>query len=148
MVTDTRAEKQVNGTIKRKAEGTSDQPPAKRQQVKKSDAEQKERFNSLPTSLAEEVEKKPPVKRESSESDVSSTSEKNVTKQHVIEEARRFHAYWDKYKVLHDRLSKEPSADRDEKDLDNLWKMHTRLKVLKEQIWKDWARIEKIESAR
>lgn len=116
--------------------------------MKKSEAEQKERFNSLPKSLAEEVDKKPPVKRESSESDASSTSEKIVTKQHVIDEARRFHAYWDKYKDLHDRLSNERSADRDEKDLDSLWKMHTRLKVLKEQIWKDWARIEKTESAR
>lgn len=148
VVTDTKSEKQVNGSVKRKAETTSEQPPAKRQQVKKSEAEQKERFNSLPKSLAEEVDKKPPVKRDSSESDASSTSDKIVTKQHVIEEARRFHAYWDKYKDLHDRLSKERNADRDEKDLDNLWKMHTRLKVLKEQIWKDWAKIEKIESGR
>lgn len=148
VVNETRSDKQTNGTMKRKAEGPSEQPPAKRQQVKQSEAEQKERFNSLPKSLAEEIDKKPAVKRENSESDASSTSEKMVTKQYVIEEARRFHSYWDKYKDLHDRLSKERSADRDEKDLDNLWKMHTRLKVLKEQIWKDWARIEKMESSR
>lgn len=148
VVAETRSDKQVNGTTKRKAEVNQDQPPAKRQQVKRDETDQKERFNSLPKSLADEVEKKHPTKRETPDSDASSISEKTLTKQQVIEEARRFQEYWDRYKGLHDRLSKERTADRDEKDLDKLWKMHTRLKALKEQIWKDWARIEKIEAAR
>lgn len=138
----------MNGAVKRKAEAGSEQPPAKRLQVKKNDADQQERFNSLPKSLAEEVEKKPQPKRGGSESDSSSSSEVIVTKQRVIDDARRFHIYWDKYKELHDRLSKERAADRDEKDLDNLWKMHTRLKARKELIWRNWARIEKSESTR
>lgn len=142
-------DKQASGTAKRKAEPNHEQPPAKRQQVKKEETDQRGRFNSLPKSLAEEVDKKPQSKRDSPDSDASSVSEKPiVTKQLVIEDARRFQEYWDKYKGLHDRLSKKRSADRDEEELDKLWRMHTRLESFKEQIWKDWARIEKIELAR
>ncbi|KAJ9664742.1 hypothetical protein H2198_000088 [Neophaeococcomyces mojaviensis] len=128
-------EKHSNGPNKRKAESSADQPPSKRQHINSSG--NKDRVNG-------DAPKVP--KRDSPDSDTISTSEKSaITKQHVENEARQFKKYWDRYKDLHDRLEKQPDSQRDSTDIEKLWKMHLRLKEMKEQIWRDWDKLEKLE---
>jgi len=137
--------KLANG-IKRKAEDSEAGPPAKKQMVNGTSTKNDlDRFNSLPKALTDQIDRRP--KRDSPDSDASSISEKIVTKELIIEDARRFHKYYSKYKVLHEKVNKQKASERKDEDVDHVWSMHKRLQEMKDRIWKDWARVEKMEKA-
>lgn len=142
MVEEEDQNKLVNGT-KRKAEPHKDAPPAKKQQVKSRN--DTNRFNSLPEALNNELGRHPPSKRESPESDASSVSEKPVTQEQIVEEAKRFHKYYTKYKDLHEKINKQRASDRKDEDVDLVWSMHKRLQEMKDRIWRDWTKVERME---
>ncbi|KAK5945198.1 hypothetical protein PMZ80_002402 [Knufia obscura] len=141
-IADKKPDKLVNGT-KRKADDHQAAPPTKKQHVNGTAKPDPNRFNSLPKALTDEVERRP--KRGSPDSDTSSISEKVVTKEQIIEEARRFHKYYAKYKDLHEKVNKQKASERKDEDVDHVWTMHKRLQEMKDRIWKDWGRIEKME---
>ncbi|KAK5091387.1 hypothetical protein LTR05_001570 [Lithohypha guttulata] len=136
-----RPEKHING-VKRKSENDQELPPAKKKTLTngKNDPE---RFNSLPKSLENEDRDRPPIKRTTSDSDSSSEPEKSKTKDKLVEDTKVFQQFYNKYKTLHDKLHKLPAQERDDADLDKVWKMHLRLKEMKNNIWKDWDKLEK-----
>ena len=134
-------EKQANG-IKRKADASHNGAPAKKQHLTNGRNDH-DKFNSLPKPLADEINRQPPSKGGSPDSDTSSGTEKTFTKSGLIEEARKFHKYYANYKDIHEKLNKVEPSKRDDDELDKLWKMHVRLKEMKEQIWREWDRLEK-----
>jgi len=133
----------INGA-KRKAEDHQSTPPAKKLQVNgtstKHDAD---RFNSLPKALSDEIARQP--KRDTPESDASSVSDKVITKEQIIDDARRFHKYYAKYKALHEKVNTQKASERKDEDVDRVWTMHKRLQEVKDRIWKDWGRLEKMD---
>ena len=139
-VTAKRPDKLVNGT-KRKADDHQVAPPTKKQHVNGTAKPDSTRFNSLPKALTDEIDRLP--KRDSPDSDASWTAEKVVTKEQIIEEARRFHKYYAKYKDLHEKVNKQKAFERNDEDVDLVWSMHKRLQEMKDRIWKDWGRLEK-----
>jgi len=140
VVSERKSDKTLSGANKRKAEASSDQPPTKRQQVDSSGDKNRGVLNPSGGTQKES-------KRDSPDSDTISTLEKPaITKQNVETDARQFKKYWDRYKELHDRLEKQSESERDSTDIEKLWKMHSRLKEMKEQIWRDWDKLEKLES--
>jgi len=62
----------------------------------------------------------------------------------VIQDARRFQKYYKRYKDLYDRVSLMNEKERVDKDMDDLWKMHKRLKEMKADIWGNWDRVDKV----
>jgi len=134
----------VNG-VKRKADDYQSAPPAKKVHVNgTSTKNDPDRFNSLPKALSDEIARLP--KRDSSESDASSVSDKVITKEQLIEDARRFHKYYAKYKALHEKVNNQKASERKDEDVDRVWTMHKRLQEVKDRIWRDWARLEKMDN--
>ena len=87
---------------------------------------------------------KPSLDRKVSESERSSSPEKaGPAREEVMDEAKRFQLYYKKYKDTHERLSKIPEEERDQKETDDLLKMHKRLKEMKAEIWVNWDKVEK-----
>lgn len=139
----TKPQKQVNG-VKRKAQTAQDVPPAKKQQL--TNGEHKVgRLSGLAKLSDKDNSERPVVKRNHSDSSAASGSDAKYTKDGLIEEAKSFHKFYAKYKTLHDKLHALPDAERDDADLDKLWKMHVRLKDIKDEIWKEWGKLEKAE---
>ena len=136
-------DKASNGT-KRKAAPHENAPPAKKAQVNGTKPDK--RPNGLPSSLADEIDRRQATKRSTPDSDASSVSEKSLTRESVIDDAKRFQKYYVKYKDLHDNVNRQPEADRKDEDIDKVWSMHKRLSDLKDKIWKDWDTIEKARS--
>ncbi|RMZ81917.1 hypothetical protein DV738_g1935, partial [Chaetothyriales sp. CBS 135597] len=115
--------------VKRVAEEVENSRPAKKQQV-----------NGVHNNKVD----KPPLKRKISDSGQSSGSDKTgPDRQGVMEDARRFQRYYKKYKDAYDKLSKEPEEERDNKEVDDLIRMHKRLTEMKSEIWDNWNKIEK-----
>ncbi|KAK5093018.1 hypothetical protein LTR70_000515 [Exophiala xenobiotica] len=134
----------VNG-VKRKADDYQSAPPAKKVQVNGTSTKNDlDRFNSLPKALSDEIARLP--KHDSSESDASSVSDKVITKEQLIEDARRFHKYYAKYKALHEKVNNQKASERKDEDVDRVWTMHKRLQEVKDRIWRDWARLEKMDN--
>ncbi|RMZ79030.1 hypothetical protein DV737_g3606, partial [Chaetothyriales sp. CBS 132003] len=116
-------------SVKRVAEEAEDDRPAKKQQV-----------NGVHSSKDDKLL----LNRKISDSGQSSASDKaGPDRQGVMDEARRFQRYYKKYKDAYDKLSKVPEGERDDKEMDDLIRMHKRLKEMKSEIWDNWNRIEK-----
>lgn len=143
VVANAKPPKPVNG-VKRKAESTHDMPPGKKQQLTNGKT-RAELTNGSGKAAEKEQKERPGVKRNHSDSSASSTSDVKRTKEELIEEAKGFHKYYAKYKALHDSLHALPDAERDDGELDKLWKWHVRLKDMKDGIWKEWGKLEKAE---
>ena len=135
IVKDRMGAKSEDKTMKRKQDDSSGEPPAKRQQV-----------NGVSSEIAQNATKsseRPQLERKSSESERSSSSDKpGQVRDEVMDKAKRFQAYYKKYKDLHDRINSTPEKDRDAKEMDNLWIMHNRLRDMKKEIWNDWDSVE------
>ncbi|RMD43027.1 hypothetical protein DV735_g2138, partial [Chaetothyriales sp. CBS 134920] len=115
--------------VKRVAEEAESSRPPKKQQM-----------NGIHSSKVD----KPPLKRKISDSGQSSGSDKTGPgRQVVMDEAKRFQRYYKKYKDAYDKLSKEPEKERDDKEVDDLIRMHKRLSEMKSDIWDNWNKIEK-----
>jgi RNA polymerase II elongation factor ELL len=123
-------------TVKRKPEEYGQEPPPKRQQL-----------NGVHTSskLTNRVtQHKPVLERKISDSERSSSSEKvGPAREDVVDDAKRFQKYYTRYKEFHDKLSKIPEEERDEKEVDDLLRMHNRLKEMKAEIWVNWDKAER-----
>lgn len=143
-----KSDKLTNG-VKRKAEPHDAAPPAKKQQgnpnglAKKNEAA---RFNALPASLNDAIDPRATPKRASPDSDVSSGSDKSLTADQIVREAKKFRAFYARYKDLHDKLNKQKDEERKDDDVDRVWSMHRRLAEMKDKIWKDWEKVEKTNS--
>ncbi|KIW89920.1 uncharacterized protein Z519_09350 [Cladophialophora bantiana CBS 173.52] len=134
------------GPVKRKAAPTDEERPAKRQQ------QQQTPSSSHSTPLTNGTAEHPALKRPAvpvrTDSERSSSPEKpGPSRADVIEEARRFQKYYKRYKDLYDKISETDEKERDDKDMGDLWKMHKRLKEMKADIWANWARLEKLDTA-
>lgn len=70
-----------------------------------------------------------------------------MSKDELINEARNFQRYYTKYKTLHDKLNSTSVSERDDSDIDYVWKMHQRLSEMKDQIWRDWGKLEDSDKA-
>ncbi|ETN46454.1 uncharacterized protein HMPREF1541_00638 [Cyphellophora europaea CBS 101466] len=128
---------QNRSSIKRKQEESDDIPPAKRPQLNGAHSKS---INGTTKPL-----ERPALSRKISESERSSSPEKPAhARDEVLDKAKRFQLYYKKYKNLHDKVARIPDKDRDDKDMDNLWEMHRRLKDMKTEIWNNWDRIEKV----
>ena len=123
--------------VKRKSDEHDSEPPPKRQQVNGVHTSSK-----LTNGITNDTP--PVVERKISDSEVSSSPEKGgPVREEVMDDAKRFQLYYKKYKDTHERLSKVPEEVRDQKEMDDLLKMHQRLKEMKAEIWNNWCRVEK-----
>lgn len=113
-------------------------PPAKRQQVERSNTPKLS--NGVHASSTQ-----PHLKRKISESEQSSSPEKRGPgREDVMDEAKRFQKYYKKYKTLHEKIASTSEKEREDKDLDDLWRMHKRLGEMKSEIWDNWEKVEKL----
>lgn len=79
---------------------------------------------------------RPVISRKESESEsVSSPEKPEQTTSRMLEKTQRFQKYYEQYKTLHERVSKN---EANKSEADKLWTMHNRLKDMKEEIWRDW----------
>jgi RNA polymerase II elongation factor ELL len=79
---------------------------------------------------------RPVVTRKESESESISSPEKpEQTTSRMLEKTQRFQKYYEQYKTLHERVSKN---EANKQEADKLWTMHNRLKDMKEEIWRDY----------
>ena len=85
----------------------------------------------------------PKLTRGISESERSSSPEKpEQQRTRVIEGAKRFRRYYQRYKEEHDKMALTAECDRKDSDVAALWKMHQRVKEMKEEIWNSWDKVE------
>jgi RNA polymerase II elongation factor ELL len=131
---------------KRKTDPSEDARPAKRQQQQpQQDARPRSTHLKPLTNGEHHILKRPtgPVRTDSERS--SSPEKQNLNRDAVIEEARRFQKYYKRYKELHVRLAQIDEKDRDDKDMNDLLKMHHRLKEMKADIWANWEKVENMK---
>ncbi|KAJ9502828.1 hypothetical protein H2202_001950 [Exophiala xenobiotica] len=122
---------------KRKVAPTDEERPAKRQQPDSA------RLTPVPNVTAEQLKRPAPVR---AESEMSTSPEKPGPNRHdIIQDAKRFHKYYQRYKDLYERISQMDEKERDDKDMNDLWKMHKRLKEMKADIWNNWGKVEKAD---
>lgn len=125
---------------KRKVAPTDEERPAKRQQPDSA------RLTPVANVTAEQLKRPAPVRTES-ESERSTSPEKPGPNRHdIIQDAKRFHRYYQRYKDLYDRISQMEEKERDDKDMNDLWRMHKRLKEMKADIWNNWGKVEKADT--
>ena len=125
--------------MKRKSD-EQDEPPAKRQQVNAVQTSSK-----LTNGVTPDI---PDLQRKISDSELSSSPDKAApAREEVMDEAKRFQLYYKKYKDAHEKLSKMPEEERDQKEVDDVVRMHKRLKEMKAEIWGNWDKVEKGEKA-
>lgn len=123
---------------KRKSDEMDEAPPAKRQQVERSHTPQLSNGVHVPPSESR-------LTRNISESEQSSSPEKrDPAREDIMDEAKRFQLYYKKYKELHEKIASTSEKDREDKDLDDLWRMHKRLGEMKTEIWDNWEKVEKL----
>lgn len=60
-----------------------------------------------------------------------------------MDQAKRFQLYYKKYKDLHEKIASIPEKNREDKETEDLWKMHERLAEMKTDIWRKWEKVEK-----
>ncbi|KIW34834.1 uncharacterized protein PV07_01585 [Cladophialophora immunda] len=132
--------------VKRKAAPAEDERPAKRQHQQQTSTSN---HSTPPTNGVTDhpVLKRPtaPVRTDSERS--SSPEKPGPKREDIIEEARRFQKYYKRYKDLYDKISQMDEKERDDKDMSDLWKMHKRLKEMKADIWANWGKVEKVDTA-
>jgi RNA polymerase II elongation factor ELL len=129
---------------KRKQPPTDDERPSKRHQAKpaemKTVASDKKQITN---GTAEHPILNGSTNSQRTESERSSSPEKKPpNRDDIIEDGRRFQQYYKRYKDLHDRINQIEEKDRDSKDMENLWRMHKRLKEMKSEIWSNWDKVE------
>lgn len=134
---------------KRKAEAASNvDRPAKRQQQEPSPAQRNNKtLSNGATPNASKALQKGASKRQNSDSNsshCSSPEKPRLKREDVIQDARLFQKYYKRYKDLYDRISSVSEGERVDKDMDDLWKMHKRLKEMKADIWGNWDRVERV----
>lgn len=119
----------------------SDSSPIKRKTASLTNDEHPSKHQKLPNGTF-----RPVVTRKESESESISSPEKpEQTTSRMLEKTQRFQKYYEQYKTLHERVSKN---EANKLETEKLWNMHNRLKDMKEEIWKDYRRLgepEKIE---
>jgi RNA polymerase II elongation factor ELL len=119
----------------------SDNSPTKRKITPLNNDEHASKHQKLPNGTS-----RPVVTRKESETESISSPEKpEQTTSRMLEKTQRFQKYYEQYKTLHERVSKN---EANKSETEKLWNMHKRLKDLKEEIWKDYRRLgepEKIE---
>lgn len=116
---------------KRKADESIEGAAAKRQQTSQPSAKSR--------TLMEGVREK-----SSPDSDTSSTARTSVVSIAELQErARKFQADYSIYKALLEKLNSRDPNQRDDTEVDSVWKMHQRLEERKEQIWRDWEETKK-----
>lgn len=119
----------------------SDSSPMKRKTAPATNDEHASKHQKLPNGTS-----RPIVTRKESESESISSPEKpEQTTSKMLEKTQRFQKYYEQYKTLHERVSKN---EANKLETEKLWSMHNRLKDMKEEIWKDYRRLgepEKIE---
>lgn len=123
--------KAENVAKKRKADGSVEVASAKRQQISRPPTKTHALMQDL-------QEKSPP------DSDTSSTTGLSVASLAELQDrAQKFQIDYTTYKALLEKLDSKSPAQRDETEVENVWRMHRRLEERKEQIWKDWERTQK-----
>jgi hypothetical protein len=75
------------------------------------------------------------ARKESESESISSPEKPEQTTSRMLEKTQRFQKYYEQYKTLHERVSKN---EANKQEADKLWTMHNRLKDMKEEIWKDY----------
>ena len=119
----------------------SDSSPIKRKTAPLTNDEHASKHQKLPNGTF-----RPVVTRKESESESISSPEKpEQTTSRMLEKTQRFQKYYEQYKTLHEKVSKN---EANKSETEKLWNMHNRLKDMKEEIWKDYRRLgepEKIE---
>jgi RNA polymerase II elongation factor ELL len=119
----------------------SDSSPIKRKAAPVTNDEHASKHQKLPNGTF-----RPVVTRKESESESISSPEKpEQTTSRMLAKTQRFQKYYEQYKTLHERVSKN---EVNKSETEKLWNMHNRLKDMKEEIWKDYKRLgepEKIE---
>ncbi|KAK5047786.1 hypothetical protein LTR84_006451 [Exophiala bonariae] len=132
---------------KRKAEGAlSADRPAKRQLQEPSPAPRNQTINGTTPNAISTSQRGVPTRQnsDSNSSRCSSPEKPRPKREDVIQDARRFQKYYKRYKDLYDRISSMNEKERVDKDMDDLWKMHKRLKEMKADIWGNWDRVDKV----
>lgn len=118
-----------------------DSSPVKRKAAALTNDEHASKHQKLPNGTS-----RPVVTRKESESESISSPEKpEQTTSKMLEKTQRFQKYYEQYKTLHERVSKN---EANKSETEKLWNMHNRLKDMKDEIWKDYRRLgepEKIE---
>ena len=129
--------------VKRKADDVDNEPPSKRHQpsVSSTDA-------NGGTPAEDETPRPKAPQRQTTNSSSGSTSSLSPDKpayrtSEVIEKSKRFHLYYDRYKKLHEKVAAEDLDGVEDQEVKELWKMHSRLKELKEEIWSDFHKLGK-----
>lgn len=128
--------------VKRKAGPNENEPPPKRQQQ-----QPQQPSTGAPTNkdiIGDSGPRPKAPQRQSSDASSGTGSSLSPEKpEHRIEElldkSKRFQLYYKRYKELHDKVSS--STEEDEQETRELWKMHNRLKELKDEIWGDWRKL-------
>jgi hypothetical protein len=123
---------------KRKAGVAEEERPAKRQQQSTN--------KPAPMTNGTSQQLKRPLLTRKVSARSSSPEKPGLKREDVIEDARRFQKYYRRYKDLYDRIAGVDEKKRDDKDMEDLWKMHQRLKEMKADIWGNWSRIEKVDT--
>ena len=122
---------------KRKSNEVEEAPASKRQQMDRPDTPK------LANGLHKHTDR-PHFERKISESERSSSPEKpGPVREDVVDQAKRFQLYYKKYKDLHEKIANIPEKDREDKETEDLYKMHERLAEMKTDIWKKWEKVEK-----
>lgn len=145
LVVDTSA--RARSPLKRKSEHSSeDDRKAKRHQLTvpahisdKSITDLVEK--PLENGTASFVERPPVARKDSETSESLSSPEKSdqAAIAEMIDKARKFLKYWDKYKALHDKVTENDGEN--EMELESLWRMHNRLIEMKKEIWDEHERL-------
>ncbi len=125
---------------KRKVAPTDEERPAKRQQPDSA------RLTPVANVTAEQLKRPAPVRTEAVSYRSTSPEKPGPNRHDIIQDAKRFHRYYQRYKDLYDRISQMEEKERDDKDMNDLWRMHKRLKEMKADIWNNWGKVEKADT--
>lgn len=112
----------------------SDSSPMKR----KAAAPAAEEHPSKKQHLSNGVPRPAATRKESESESISSPEKPEQTTSRMLEKTQRFQKYYEQYKTLHERVSKN---EANKQESEKLWTMHNRLKDMKEEIWKDYRRL-------
>ncbi|KAJ9252116.1 hypothetical protein DTO207G8_4949 [Paecilomyces variotii] len=127
----------VNGTAQR-PQGTGN--PLKRKAGIDHDTSSTARMNGHINGHLEAKRRRPPsVSSGSSTGSASPPLSQELLRQQLREKSQKFKQYYTKYRALHETLASQPNPPRAE--LDKLERQHTRLQLMKKEIWDEDRRL-------
>ena len=135
----------ADSPLKRKAQPSQKEPPAKRQQTATATTKAPPTYINPtrdPPTLKPSLDRQPSTTSTASGTSASSSSPEtsaDAARAALFEKSQKFYTYYDKYKQMYDKVSSSGSRDKDE--VSQLLRMHERIADLKKEIWDEYRRL-------